>query len=47
MILLPEISGNYQQKYTVAKKEKLGYEMAVEFCLWTISFILVGFFNMQ
>jgi hypothetical protein len=32
-------------RYLVAKLEKLGEEMAAEFFLPSISFILVGFFN--
>jgi hypothetical protein len=41
----PEHSGNYQQKHLAAIQKKLGEEVAGEFCLRNISFILVGFFN--
>jgi hypothetical protein len=33
LIHLPELSGNYLQRYLVAKQEKLGKEMAAEFDL--------------
>jgi hypothetical protein len=42
----PEFSGNFQQRQLVIKQEKLDEEIAAEFCLRSISFILVGFFIM-
>jgi hypothetical protein len=41
-----ELSGSYQQRRLVAKHDKLGEYITAEFCLRSISFILVGFFNM-
>jgi hypothetical protein len=35
LIWPPAVSGNYQQRYPVAKEEKLDKEMAVEFCVRT------------
>jgi hypothetical protein len=35
----------YQQRHLAAKQEKYGDEMAIECCLQSISFTLVGFFN--
>lgn len=36
----PELSGNYKWSHLVAKHEKRGTEMAVEFCLRSVSAIL-------
>jgi hypothetical protein len=45
LIRPPELSGNYQEKRRGGKQEKLGDKMATEFCLRSISFILVRFLN--
>jgi hypothetical protein len=42
----PELPGNFQQRHLVAKQEKLDEEMAVECLVRSISFKLVGFFNL-
>jgi hypothetical protein len=34
------------RRHLAAKQEKLGEEMATEFCVRSISLILAGFFNM-
>jgi hypothetical protein len=36
----PELSGNYQQRHRVAKQEKFGEEIAAEFFIRSIFFIL-------
>jgi hypothetical protein len=40
LICPPELFGKYLQIHLVAKQEKLGDEMAVEFCLRSVFFIL-------
>jgi len=47
LIFPPDLPDNYEQRHLVVKLEKLGEEVAVEFCLRSVSFILVGFFNMS
>jgi hypothetical protein len=42
----PELTANYQQRHLVAKQEKPGKKLPLNFCLRSISFILIGFFNM-
>jgi hypothetical protein len=46
LIPVPQLSANYQQTHLAAKYDELRGEVAAEFCLRSISFILVGFFNM-
>jgi hypothetical protein len=46
MIRPPELSGNYWQRHLLAEQGKLSKGTADEFCLWSISFILVAFFDM-
>jgi hypothetical protein len=38
LIRPPELSDSYQQRYLIAKQEKLGEEMTEEFCLRSISY---------
>jgi hypothetical protein len=46
LIRPPELSGNSANSHPIAKQEKLGEEMAAEFCLYSIAFMLEAFCNM-
>jgi hypothetical protein len=51
ILIIPDTSTralwhSFTSSHIVAKQGKHGEGMAVEFCLQSISFILVGFFNM-